>query len=133
MILLWARVSQGFTCLLVAINRCSAVLYPLDYEIVSPQTPASPLSSSLFSFQIWSTPIIIFCVFLQIASGSPLAVLVSRQDLLWKLNEKYATNPSINYSNVFLANEPQVCLPVTGGHPPTDNNFTKFPGSQTCF
>uniref|UniRef100_A0A914XUI0 Uncharacterized protein n=1 Tax=Panagrolaimus superbus TaxID=310955 RepID=A0A914XUI0_9BILA len=89
MILLWARVSQGFTCLLVAINRCSAVLYPLDYET------------------IWSAPIIIICVFLQIFAGSPLAYLLYQQDLHWKLNEAYATNPTINYSNIFIANEPQ--------------------------
>ncbi|KAE9556669.1 hypothetical protein FO519_000075 [Halicephalobus sp. NKZ332] len=87
---IWSRVSQGFTCLLIAVNRCSAILYPLDYE------------------RIWSPPLIFACVLIQVLAGMPMGVFFMSQDLQWKLNDAYATNPDINYTDVFLAQEPQV-------------------------
>uniref|UniRef100_A0AC34RCR6 Uncharacterized protein n=1 Tax=Panagrolaimus sp. JU765 TaxID=591449 RepID=A0AC34RCR6_9BILA len=87
---IWSRVSQGFACLLIAINRCSAILYPLDYE------------------RIWSPTLITICGILQILAGMPMGIFFMTQDLQWKLNANYANNPNINYSDVFIANEPQV-------------------------
>uniref|UniRef100_A0A7E4VQ10 7TM_GPCR_Srx domain-containing protein n=1 Tax=Panagrellus redivivus TaxID=6233 RepID=A0A7E4VQ10_PANRE len=89
MLTLWCRMSQGFTCLLIAVNRCSAILYPLDYE------------------RIWTRGIIIICVILQIFAGLPIAIVVDRQEMQWKINEAYVTSAKINYSDVIVAQEPQ--------------------------
>lgn len=37
-----------------------------------------------------------------------MGIFFMTQDLQWKLNIYYANNPNINYSDVFIANEPQV-------------------------
>ncbi|KAE9556668.1 hypothetical protein FO519_000074 [Halicephalobus sp. NKZ332] len=79
---LWTRVSQGIACLLIALNRCSAVIWPFNYE------------------RIWSNPVIYASIFFQIFSGLPFAVFAAFKDYEWVTNATTAEQYDISQPDV---------------------------------
>ncbi|TKR69091.1 hypothetical protein L596_021289 [Steinernema carpocapsae] len=63
----WTRYCQAANTLLLAFNRGSAVLFPLQYE------------------RIWSKKWVRVCVFGQIMIGAPVGIFVAFNDYYWQL------------------------------------------------
>ena len=89
--------SQGIACLMIGLNRCSAVIWPLNYERVCFNLSKFTIFKS---FQIWSNRVIYFSVFFQIFSGLPFAVFAGLKDYIWITNITTAEEYGIDQPDV---------------------------------
>ena len=89
----WTRINQGIACLLIALNRCSAIIWPFKYEKVRFScTKNKFISSSTWKliFQIWNKKIIYISVFLIVFSGLPFTVFSWSKEYRWYMNASTA-------------------------------------------
>uniref|UniRef100_A0A914PSD2 Uncharacterized protein n=1 Tax=Panagrolaimus davidi TaxID=227884 RepID=A0A914PSD2_9BILA len=80
----WSRMSQGIACLIIAVNRCSAILYPLNYE------------------KIWNKTLISIAVFVQIFAGAPFAAIAGNKEYLWYVNISTAVEYNIKLDDLVI-------------------------------